>query len=67
MDAVAFTAGEDADFLLLVGACEVERGAVATRVDLAFAEFQESLRRLRSLRRRFSRGRGCGSGRRSRA
>ena len=28
MDAVAFTAREDADLLLLVGALEVERGAV---------------------------------------
>jgi hypothetical protein len=29
MDAVAFSAREDADFLLLVGACEVEGGDIA--------------------------------------
>ena len=42
MDAVAFTAREDADFLLLVGACEVERGDIAACVDFAFAKFKSS-------------------------
>ena len=46
VDAVAFSAREDADFLLLVGACEVERGAIAAGVDLALAEFK----RIRALR-----------------
>ena len=40
MNTISFTAREDADFLLLVGACEVEGGYIATRVDLAFAEFK---------------------------
>src|SRR5579871_6329160 len=38
MHAVALTAGECADFLLLVGALEVERRAIAARIDLALAE-----------------------------
>ena len=40
MDAVAFTAREDADFLLLVGACEVEGGDIAARVDFRLPSFK---------------------------
>src|SRR6478609_6014171 len=38
MDAVAFTARERADLLLLIGALEVERRAIAARVDFLLAE-----------------------------
>src|SRR5262249_33448652 len=38
MDAVALAAGERADLLLLVGALEVERRAIAARIDFLLAE-----------------------------
>src|SRR6516165_3993679 len=41
MHAVAFAAGERADLLLLIGALEVERRAIAPRIDLALAEHDQ--------------------------
>src|SRR6202011_2985108 len=41
MHAVALAARERADLLLLVGALEVERRAIAARIDLALAEKNE--------------------------
>src|ERR1700731_4605964 len=38
MDAVALAARERANLLLLVGALEIERRAIAARIDLALAE-----------------------------
>src|ERR1043166_726196 len=38
MDAVALAAGQRADLLLLVGALEVERRAIAARIDFLLAE-----------------------------
>src|SRR5258708_19682826 len=38
MHAVAFAAGQRADLLLLIGALEIERGAIAARIHLALAQ-----------------------------
>src|SRR3984957_8507966 len=40
MHAVALAAGQRTDFLLLVGALEVERRAIAARIDLTLAEHE---------------------------
>jgi hypothetical protein len=41
MHTVAFAARQRADLLLLVGALEIERRAIAARIDLALAEKNE--------------------------
>src|SRR5258707_13843313 len=38
MHAVALAAGQRADLLLLIGALEIERGAIAARIHLALAQ-----------------------------
>jgi hypothetical protein len=55
MDAVALSAGQVADLLLLVGALEVERRAIGARVDLALAEQRSPRCRRRSPPRRLVR------------
>src|SRR5262245_27093307 len=40
MDAVAFAAGEDADFLLLICTRKIKSGNIATGVDLSFTKFE---------------------------
>ena len=41
MDAIALTAGEHADLLLLVGTLEVERAAIGPGIDFALAEIED--------------------------